>query len=294
MLVKPDGYRSVPVAPVRTLVFGFEKIYARRVGLVSERGVQSGVIHVVALNTLVEDTSAAAKHGFAGARQVIGKADARLPGEVTVFDVALREAVDARFLNAVQIELLCAGGSERAELRRSESAIIRNRIRQRLVVSADHEVGKLVVPLKCVRQAVVTQTEVQGQPRADVPVVDPVEAVVVVDPVLAVQVLELVPVVCHAQRHVDDAVRREGVVVEGCGTVGVGLQFLVLVVVQPAHAKLELVTALGPGQIVAILEAFIAVLPRVVGGVPGCAKRRATERNRGHDRRDCNPCVIAA
>ena len=97
---------EVPVAPVLMLVVRVREEHVRRSRLVGERRVQSGVVDVVALNALVEDANAAAENGLAASGQVIGKADARLPGEVAVLDVALRETIDAGFVNAVQIELL--------------------------------------------------------------------------------------------------------------------------------------------------------------------------------------------
>src|SRR5258708_38149311 len=53
---------------------------------------------------------------------------------------------------------------------------------------------------------------------------------------------------------------------------------------EPAKSELELVAALAPGQIVAILESFKAVLPWIVRWSVGCTQH-AGKRNGGHQRR---------
>jgi hypothetical protein len=81
----------------------------------------------------------------------------------------------------------------------------------------------------------------------DVPVVIEVEAVVVVDPVFASQIVELLKGAGVAEQEIDIRVAGKCAGVENCGSLGVVLQLLVLVVVQPAESKLELVQSLGPG-----------------------------------------------
>src|ERR1035437_8457692 len=170
---------------------GVREVYARGGRLVGEGRVQSSIIDIVALNALIEYASPTAKNGLSVPEDVIDKAQARLPGEVPVFNVATREAAHARFLDSVEIKLLAAGGRERGKQCRVEGAVRLHGVGRRKVVTPRHEIGKLVVPLECVRQSVETESNVQRQPRSDVPIVDSVAAVVVVDPVLARQVLQL-------------------------------------------------------------------------------------------------------
>ena len=97
------------------------------------------------------------------------------------------------------------------------------------------------------RQPVETQAEVECQPGLDMPVVLDVEAIVVVDPVLAKQIVELFKGAGVAEQEIDIRVLGKCARVENCGSLGVVLQLLVLIVVQPAESKLELVQSFGPG-----------------------------------------------
>src|SRR6202012_47378 len=54
---------------------------------------------------------------------------------------------------------------------------------------------------------------------------------------------------------------------------------LVLVVMEPAKAEFKLMTAVGPGQVVAGFKAFIAVLPREVAWIPSDVERRALQKH---------------
>ena len=125
--------------------------------------------------------------------------------------------------------------------------------------------------------AVVAETEVQGQPWSDMPVIVAVEAVVVIDPVLAGEVLQLGEAGGIAEEEVDVRVMRERAVVELGRSLSVGLQLLVLVIVQKAEAKFELVAAFGPRKIVAVLKALVAVFPRIVGFAPIGVERRTLQ-----------------
>src|SRR5579875_1713270 len=132
------------------------------------------------------------------------------------------------------------------------------------------------------RQSIEPQPQVQGQVGFYVEVVIAVKAVIVVDPVLACQVLQLREVRSVPQQEIDIRVAGEGAGVELRRSVGVVLQLLILVVVQPAESELQLVTAFGPGKVIAILEAFIPVLPREVTGTPVHVERGTLEINLGH------------
>ena len=73
------------------------------------------------------------------------------------------------------------------------------------------------------------------------PIVIPVEAIVVVDPMLACQKLKLGKAGGIAKQEIDIGIAGKRARVEGCGSLCVGLQLLVLVVVEPAEAEFELV-----------------------------------------------------
>jgi hypothetical protein len=83
---------------------GIGEVYVRRRGLVGERWIGVCPVDVVALHALIESSEAAAEHGFAVAKQVVGEADTRLPRLVVVLDDAAREAAHARKLNAIHVE----------------------------------------------------------------------------------------------------------------------------------------------------------------------------------------------
>ena len=82
---------------------------------------------------------------------------------------------------------------------------------------------------------------------------------------------------CIAEQEVDVGVAGEVLVtgVEGCRALRVGLKLLVFVIVEPIHAEFELVAALVPGEVVAVFESLVAVLPGVVRLGPRHAERRS-------------------
>ena len=124
------------------------------------------------------------------------------------------------------------------------------------------------------RKAVVAQSEVQNQTWRDMPIVVDVTGVIVVHPVLAGEIFQLRISAGHAQDEVDVGVFGKVTGVECGDSVGVELQFLVLVSVQPARTELELVAALCPRNVVAILETFVPILPGIVARAPRYVDRR--------------------
>src|SRR5579863_8296959 len=124
-------------------------------------------------------------------------------------------------------------------------------------------------------QPVKPQPKVESQLRSHVPVVVAVEAIVVVHPVLAGQKLKLGETGGHAKQKIDIPVAREVIRIESSGSLGVCLQLLILVVVQPREAELELVPPARPGKIIAVVKSLVAVLPGIVGFSPCLAERAA-------------------
>ena len=111
------------------------------------------------------------------------------------------------------------------------------------------------------------------------PIVHRLKAIVVVHPVFAREKLQLRKAGGIAQQVIDIGVARKVARVENGGSLGVRLQLLVLVSVQPTEAELELMPSLGPRYIVLVLEALIAVLPREVARAPCHVQRRALQLN---------------
>src|ERR1035441_406628 len=89
------------------------------------------------------------------------------------------------------------------------------------------------------------------------------------------------------EQEVDVGVSGKAARVEDRGSLRVGLQLLVLVVMQQAEAEFELVSTLGPRQIVPVLKAFISVLPWIVAFTPVHVEWRALQIDLRHvvDRR---------
>ena len=99
---------------------------------------------------------------------------------------------------------------------------------------------------------------------------------------LACQIFQLRIGAGHAEDEVDVRVAGEVTGVERGDSVGVELQFLVLVGVQPARTELELVAALCPRNVVAILETLVPVLPWIVARAPRYVDRRTLKLNLRH------------
>src|SRR5579864_757058 len=83
---------------------GIGHLDAVQVNLQAKRNVGAGVVHVVALDALVHDAEAAADDGLAGAREVIGKAEARTESGPVVIDKTLGNAVLAGDADAVGVK----------------------------------------------------------------------------------------------------------------------------------------------------------------------------------------------
>jgi hypothetical protein len=128
-----------------------------------------------------------------------------------------------------------------------------------------------------VRQPVEPEPKIEHQPLGNVPVVVSIKAVVVVDPVFAGQKLQLGEAGGVTEQEIDIGVAGKRVGVEECCSLGICLQLLVFVIVQPTEAKFELVPSLGPGQVVTVLEAFVSILPWKVAWAPGYIQRGAPE-----------------
>ena len=79
-------------------------------GLIGERRIQGRVVDIVALDALKEHSKAAANHSLSISREIVGKANSRLPSVVLVLNVATREPTNSSFPDAIEIELLAASG----------------------------------------------------------------------------------------------------------------------------------------------------------------------------------------
>src|SRR6202041_2617866 len=77
--------------------------------LVREGRILSSVVHIVALNTLVENAKPAPEDRLAIPEDIVSEANSRFPGVILVQHVAAWKSVDACLLNAVQIELFAVG-----------------------------------------------------------------------------------------------------------------------------------------------------------------------------------------
>ena len=120
------------------------------------------------------------------------------------------------------------------------------------------------------RQRVVTQPKVEGQPRSDMPIVIAIKIVVIVDPMLVRQKLQLGKARSVSQQEIDIGISGIRSRVEHVSSLRVCLQLLVLDHTQIAGAKLELVPSPGERYIVANLVGRIEVLPGEVTRRPVC------------------------
>ncbi len=200
-------------------------------GLVGKRWIQGGVVDIVALDALIEHAEPAAENRLSVAEEVVGKAYSRLESVVIVLDVSAGEAIDAGFLDAVEIKR-ARGSRESRERTGFQRAGRGDRIAQRGEIVRRNKVCESVVALKGMRQSVVTEPDVEGQPGSDVPVIVEIHPVVVVDPVFVVQELQLGKAGGVPEQEIDIRVAGKVARVESRGPLGVGLQLLVLVVVQ--------------------------------------------------------------
>ena len=89
-------------------------------GLVRKGWIQGSVVDIVALNTLIEHSEPAPENRLSVSEDVVGKADSWLESVVIVLDVPAGEAIDAGFLNAVEIKR--AGGSGESRERSRDAA----------------------------------------------------------------------------------------------------------------------------------------------------------------------------
>src|SRR5579872_386826 len=237
----------------------------RGVQLEAERDVRTGVVHVVALDAFVHDTEAATNNRLAASTQIIGEPEPRTKVCPVIVHEALRYAVLSGNADAIQVERnasqnrVRAGAQTGADGRATRIGCARadrsgcvKRRRVGSVVERWIEVAHPVVRFVRVRYAVPTQTEVHGQLAVYAPVVLNICGPRNVVPQTLILYGEFLILLCVAEQEVCEVVAGErSVKVEAA--LGLAEQVLHLLVERPAKAELQLVSALGPGQVIADL-----------------------------------------
>src|SRR6266567_1648238 len=241
----------------------------------TERNVRAGVIHIVALDTLVHHAETAAQNRLTGARQIVGKSEPRTKRCPLGIDQPLGNAsCGARNADTVQVELVAgkdrirAGAQTRTHASAtgisSAAANVAVRVQEggiRWVEKAGIEVAHSILGFVGVRHAVPAQAEVQGQSLVHPPVVLYVKRCRNVVPEASILHSELVVAARLAEEEIGE-VQPGKATAEAERALRIAKQVLGLLIDRPTATHLELVRTLGPGHVVAELVIVRLVVPR--------------------------------
>src|ERR1019366_5068393 len=191
-----------------------------------------------------------------------------------------RDAVLAGHANAVQVELIAlqerVGAGAETRTGGADSAARQDDGRVGRVVEVRVEVRLAVILFIGVRNTIPAHAQVQGQFRTYLPVVLSVERRGLVVPVAFVLERRFLVLTGVAQQEIGEVVA--GVLsVESEAALSQAEYVLDLLVDGPACAELELVTAFGPGKIVADLVVVGLIRPRHAVHIVGRTRRTTQE-----------------